>query len=497
MNAYDFIVIGAGPAGQKAAVQAAKAGQRVLIVERESRVGGECVQRGTIPSKALRHRTVLHSMLGDREPVDIASRLRAVERVVDAHGNYMQRQLERNGVEVLRAQATFVDAHHLEVVRPGGAREVVQARFFVIATGSVPRQPEAFAVDHENVLDSDSILSLAYLPQSLVVLGGGVIACEYASLFSLLGVRVTIVDQNPRPLTFLDPDLSAALTDALARRGAQFVGGARVAEVSFDGISLTAVHVADGRVFQGEKVLCALGRVARLDGLHVERAGVSVNKRGVIEVNEHGQTRVPWIYAAGDVGGPPGLASAAMEQGRQASRHALSLPLLQHAESVPSGIYTYPELSSVGLTEAQARAIDPGTVVGRAHFDELARSQISELGDGFLKLVADSNGRLLGVHVAGEGACELVHVGQMAMAMGAGVEVFVEQIFNFPTLAEAYRVAALDALARLAESRGATLASSHASSASAEVEDATAEETASVPPVATASRAGATSLRAP
>jgi NAD(P) transhydrogenase len=450
MNDYDCIVIGSGPAGQKAAVQAAKAGQRVLVIEREARIGGECVQRGTIPSKALRHRTVLQALLGASGPVDLGVRLRDVDRIVDAHGGYMHRQLERNGVDVVRAQAAFVDARRVAVVRPGGAREVLAARFFVIATGSVPRRPPSIDVDHENVLDSDSVLTLAYLPQSLVVLGGGVIACEYASMFSLLGVRVSIVDQQPRPLTFLEPELSTAFVEALQRRGAAFIGGARIDGVEFDGVASTAVRLADGRVLHGEKVLCALGRAARVDGLCLDNAGVTVGPRGVIEVNAHGQTSVPWIYAAGDVAGPPGLASAAMEQGRRASRHALGLPLLGHADSVPSGIYTYPELASVGLGEAAALQVDPGATVGRAHFDEIARGQISGIGEGFLKLVAGADGRLLGVHVAGEGACELVHVGQMALAAGASVEIFVEQIFNFPTLAEAYRVAALDVLGRLA-----------------------------------------------
>jgi NAD(P) transhydrogenase len=329
-------------------------------------------------------------------------------------------------------------------------------------------------VDHEHILDSDSILSLAYLPQSLIVLGGGVIACEYASIFALLGVRVTMIDRNPRPLMFMDAELTDHFVNALRRRGGDFLGGMGVRGVEWDEVAAVQVRLDDGRTLEAEKVLSALGRVARLDGLHVERAGLAVDARGVLPVNPWGQTACPHIYAAGDVIGPPSLASASMEQGRRAARHALGLELHGDDELIPSGVYAVPELACVGLTEEAARARDPGVVVGRANFEEIARGQIAYAREGLLKMVAGSDGRVLGVHIVGEAATELVHVGQLAMLGGATADAFIDHVFNFPTFAEAYRVAALqiarqllarrqaeaaDPLAALAAQRVAELAS--------------------------------------
>ena len=445
----DFAVIGSGPAGQKAAIQAAKAGRSVVLIERDTTVGGECVHRGTIPSKSLRQRAVEHfARRSDGaalvSSVPIPELLGEVRQIITAHTTYMRDQLERNGVRVLHGQAEFTGPHELCVAAVGGGRSRVIADIIVIATGSIPRKPPDIPVDHEHILDSDSILSLAYLPASLIVLGGGVIACEYASILSLLGVQVTMIDRNVRPLTFMDHEVVDYFVAGFASRGGAFVGGAQPVSAQWDDVASVLVELSDGRQFAAEKVLCALGRMARIDGLHVERAGLTVDARGVLPVNEYGQTAVSHIYAAGDAIGPPSLASASMEQGRRASRHALGLDDA-HADVqiVPSGIYAVPELASVGMTEEAAREQFAEVCIGRARFDEIARGQITGVKDGLLKLVADGEGRLLGVHIVGEGATELVHIGQLAMLARARVETFVDHVFNFPTMAEAYRVAAL------------------------------------------------------
>ena len=266
----DFVVVGAGPAGQKAAVQAAKAGKRVVLIERESAIGGECVHRGTIPSKTLRQRAVeknLHGRPGDRTEASLPALLGEVRQVISAHTQYMLAQLQRNSIHVAHGQAVFLDANTLRIDQVGGGSYTVCGKHILLATGSVPRRPEDVPVDHEHILDSDSILSMAYLPQSLIVLGGGVIACEYASIFSLLGVRVTMIDRNERPLMFMDAELAEHFVDSLRRRGSEFIGNAGASNVEWDEVAAVHVTLQDGRELSADKVLCALGRVARLDGL--------------------------------------------------------------------------------------------------------------------------------------------------------------------------------------------------------------------------------------
>ena len=293
---------------------------------------------------------------------------------------------------------------------------------------------------------------MTYLPASLTVLGAGVIASEYASIFAALGVRVTMIDHGPRPLAFLDPELTHTFVASFERTGGRFIGNAQVKTLAWDGLSQVVATLDDGATFASDKALFALGRVANVEGLELERAGLSANARGLIDVDAHGRTAVPHIYAVGDVIGPPSLASAAMEQGRRAARHALGLTLGAPTETIPLGIYTIPEMSSVGATEEQTIAREGRAVVGRARFDEIARGQIAAIPDGMVKLVASADGRLLrGVQIVGEGACELIHVGQIALLAGWEIDAFVENTFNFPTLAEAYRVAALDVVKRRAE----------------------------------------------
>jgi len=451
---YDLIVIGSGPAGQKAAVQGAKAGKRVALFERERTVGGACVRYGTIPSKALRERAlemVHNGTQGKEEPrgnqpsIEIASLLTRVEGVIKAHTIYMADQIERNGIDRYHGRACFLSDRLIQMMEPTGSTRTFRAETIVIATGSRPRLPDHIPVDHENILDSDSILSMIYLPRSLTVLGGGVIASEYASIFALLGVKVTMIDRADRPVRFLDQELTDCFLRVFEKMGGSYIGKKAVREVVWDGLSKVITTLEGGERIEGEKMLVALGRQANVADLHIDQAGLEATKRGLLEVDPFCRTKIPHIYAVGDVIGPPALASTGMEQGRRAVCHALGLDPGAPPETIPLGIFTIPEMASVGITEEEAHKQYGGALVGRARFDEIARGQISGVTEGLLKMVADPEGkRLLGVHIVGEGGTELIHIGQMGLLAGFEIGSFVDNIFNFPTLAEAYRVGALD-----------------------------------------------------
>lgn len=455
---WDAVVVGSGPAGQKAAIQAAKAGRSVCVIERDQGVGGACVHRGTIPSKTLRE-TVAHligfrSRIGHHVDIEIppdlrlASLMDRMESVVTAHVAYMSQQMGRNDIEQIHGRASFLDAHTIAVESIYGDQRLLRGEFIIIATGSRPRTPGDIPVDHDHVLDSDSILSMAYLPKSLCVLGGGVIASEYATIFAGLGVEVTMVDRAERPLSFLDHEILDSFVEAFeAHPGCTYVGGARAKSVRWDGVENVVTVLDNGWQIKSEKLLFALGRVANIEGLCIESAGLATSDRGHIPVDADCRTAVPHIFACGDVIGPPALASAAMEQGRRAMRVALGLPSGAGAETIPAGIYTIPEISSIGIDEKQANEQFGSCYVGRSKFAELARGQIANVPEGMLKLVAEPESlRVVGCQIIGEGATELIHLAQMAMHNANDVHVFVESIFNFPTMAEAYRVAALDIL---------------------------------------------------
>jgi NAD(P) transhydrogenase len=461
-DAFDLIVVGGGPAGQKAAVQGAKLGKKVMLIERSRSVGGACVRFGTIPSKTLREtalalgkfrRLTSHVMdVKMPEHTQIESLMARKEEVIAQHESYMGAQLARNGIELVQGVARFTSPTELEIVDIAGAKRNVSARFFVIATGSSPRTPDDVPVDHEHILDSDSILSVSYLPESLTVLGSGVIACEYASIFAALGSKVTIIDRSPRPLAFLDPEISAHFTRQLLEFGGAFLGGRKLTSVAWDGLSMVETRLDDGTLVQSEKLFCALGRLAQVQGLGVEVAGIKLTSRGLIAVDEHGRTAAAHIYAAGDVIGPPALASTSMDQGRRAVCHAFGSEVGAAREATPAGIYTIPEMASVGLTEAEAVERHGSAWVGRARFKEVARGQISAADDGMLKLIAHpETGVILGAHAAGETAADLVHIGQMAILGGMTFHTFIDAIFNFPTYAEAYRIAALDIFGQQAQ----------------------------------------------
>ncbi|XOV87821.1 MAG: Si-specific NAD(P)(+) transhydrogenase [Pseudomonadota bacterium] len=453
VDSYDHVVIGSGPAGQKAAIQLAKHAGSVALIEREREIGGECVYRGTIPSKTLRESALEIACLrprlaalgvSSREDMEVQSLMGRLADVLRAHEKFISDQLGRNGIAMLHGRARFLDPNTLELSQPRGRKRHIVAGKIIIATGSRPRSPDNFEIDHEHILDSDSVLSMIYLPRSLVVLGGGVIACEYATIFAALGVEVTIVDRYPRPLGFLDPDLITAFEEHLDRINCRFIGNTRVKGVEFDGFSQVVTRLDDGTTLHSDKVFCALGRVANVATLGLDRAGIVLTEQGHVPVNRHLQTTQAHIYAVGDVIGPPSLASASMEQGRRAARHALGLDVESGEAPIPAGIYTLPEMSTIGLTEAEVTSQQGAAVTGCAKFAEIARGHISDSQDGLLKMVADADGRkLLGVQIFGQGATELVHIGQMALIAGQDIDVFIDNVFNFPTLAEAYRVAAL------------------------------------------------------
>jgi NAD(P) transhydrogenase len=444
---FDVLVIGSGPAGQKAAIQSAKAGKHVAIIERERQVGGSCVHTGTIPSKSLREHALRQRVRRVNlmeEPLQ--SLLDGVGKTIAAHDAYMAAQLERNHITLLRGRARFTAPDVLVMRKTDGSQRTVRAGAVIIATGSRPRTPPHLAVDHEHVLDSDSILSLAYLPRSLLVLGGGVIGSEYAATFAALGCKVTHADPLDRPLAFLDPELTAFYVEELRRNGGEYIPRADALATRWDGVSQVRTEFKDGRSILADKVLVALGRVANVDELDLPAAGITLTSRGHIQVDDRLQTTAKGVYAAGDVIGPPALASVSMEQGRRAACHALGLLVpLDPVSRLPAGVYTIPEIATVGLDEHAARRQFGGALVGRARFEEIARGQINGSQRGLLKLIADPGGRrVVGVQIAGDGATELVHIGQIGLAAELDVDAYVDNVFNFPTMAEAYRIAAFD-----------------------------------------------------
>lgn len=467
-TAFDIIVIGAGPAGQKAAIQGAKAGKRVALIERERGIGGSCVYRGTIPSKTLRESALQLDRLKHagaafdfslKPDIQIATLLSRLEDVISAHDTFMSRQLRRNGISLLHGRAGFLDARTIEMLTVDGGRQSLTADAIILATGSRPRNPENIPVDHEHILDSDSLLSMIYLPRSLTIIGGGVIGCEYASIFALLGTQVTLIDRAPSPLQFMDHELVTHFVKLFEQQGGRYLGGQQILDVQWSGAAHVITTLKDNPPVKSEKLLVALGRQANIEDLNLAAAGLTATEKGTVSVNQFCQTEVPHIYAVGDMVGAPALASKAMEQGRRAARHALNLPVGDASSTIPLGIYTIPEMASIGLDEEAARERYRNPLIGRAKFEEVARAQISGAGQGLLKMVADPSGeQLLGVQIVGESATELVHVGQSALQQGATIEFFIDNIFNFPTYAETYRIAALDILGQAAKRKTAEAA---------------------------------------
>jgi len=459
-EAFDIIVIGSGPGGQKAAVQGAKAGKRVALIERERSAGGACLYQGTIPSKTLREsaltmlrmkRSADYFEFRMQDGIEVATLMQDLDKVVEAHVSFINAYLEDNNIHHFHGRARLVGANEVEIFAVDRSRKRITAEHIVIATGSRPRTPPDIPVDHENILDSDSILSMLYLPRSLVVFGGGVIGSEYASIFSLLGVKVTLIDKAPRPLMFMEAELTDCFLEHFTKYGGSYMGGCKLKSVSWDGLQVVT-ELESGEVLKSDKFLVCQGRNANVERLGLEDVGVEQGKYGHIVVNDEYRTNIPNIFAVGDVIGPPALASCSMEQGRRAMCHALGVDPGHPFELVPMGIYAVPELASVGLNEEQAiEKYGDCVVVGRAPYREVSRSVISGHSDGLLKLVAraDGDNALLGVQAVGQGATDIIHVGEMVLLHGGSVRTFLENILNFPTMGEAYRIAALNLVNKL------------------------------------------------
>jgi NAD(P) transhydrogenase len=456
---FDLVVLGSGPAGQKAAIQAAKVGASVAVVERRDAIGGVCANTGTIPSKTLREAAIYLTGLSERglygqsyrvkEDITIDDLVWRTQQVMGREVDVIRNQLARNHVRVLPGQGRLIDTHRVGVSDAHGSVRTVEADKIVIATGTVPARPPGVEFDEATILDSDGILDMAKIPSTLVVVGAGVIGIEYASIFAALGTRVTVVERNERLLEFCDNQVIEALQYYLRDLGLVFRLGETVTSVEkHNGATLTAL--ASGKRIAADAVMYSAGRQGATADLGLETAGIEADSRGRIKVDEHYRTAVEHIYAVGDVIGFPSLASASFEQGRLAAAHAFGVDARPMRELLPIGIYTIPEISFAGRTEEDLTAAGIPYEIGISRYRELARGQI--LGDsvGILKLlVAPEERTLLGVHVFGTAATELVHIGQTVMGLGGTVDYLIDQVFNYPTLAESYKVAALDATNKL------------------------------------------------
>lgn len=460
MTEFDLVVVGSGPAGQKAAIQAAKLGKKVALVERHASLGGACVNTGTIPSKTIREAILYLTGLNQRaiygqsyrlkESVSIEDISVRTRHVVEAERQVIRDQLLRNHVALFDGCARFVDEHTLAIDGRDDSERRVSANGIVIATGSTPAHPAGIDFNGSTVLDSDDIvLRLGKLPSTIVIVGAGVIGVEFASMFAALGSRVTIVDARETMLDFCDPEIIEALRYHLRELNVVFRFGERVERVEArDNGTLTTL--ASGKVMPADVVFYSAGRVGAVGELRLENAGIEADDRGRIQVDELYRTAQPHIYAVGDVIGFPSLASASAEQGRLAACHLFGIPDHAGEAPLPIGIYSIPEISYVGKTEPELTAATIPYEIGISHYRELARGQILGESHGLVKLLVSPTDRtLLGVHAFGAGATEVVHIGQAVMGLGGTIDYLVESVFNYPTFAEAYKVAALDALNKL------------------------------------------------
>ena len=454
----DLLVIGSGPAGQKAAIQAAKLGRRVAIVERRHMVGGVCTNTGTIPSKTLReavtyltgmaHKNMYGQSYQVKDEITIEDLFWRTQAVIQKEIDVVRNQLARNHVQMLNGTARFIDPHTI-AVKADSEERTVTAHHVVIAVGTHPNRPRSVEFDEATILDSDGILQLKTIPRALVVVGAGVIGIEYASMFAALGTKVTVIEQRHRLLDFCDDQITEALQYHLRDLGVTFRFGEEVTGVERHDHG-TITHLKSGKRIAADTVLYSAGRSGATGTLDLENAGLEADSRGRIPVNVHFQTPVDHIYAVGDVIGFPSLAATSMEQGRLAACHAFGLETGAISTTVPIGIYTIPEISFVGKTEEELTDLSIPYEIGISRYRELARGQI--LGDqhGMLKMLVGADDRKLhGVHCFGTTATELVHIGQAVMALGGTVDFLVETVFNYPTLAESYKVAALDATNKL------------------------------------------------
>jgi NAD(P) transhydrogenase len=461
---YDLLVIGSGPAGQRAAIQGAKLDKKVAIVERKAVVGGYCVNLGTIPSKTLREAVLdlsgyrEHEFYGAsytvKEHITMQDLLVRTNRVVQNEIDVMRHQLMRNDVEVLCAAARFAgsDSVHLDYLA-GAHSRTVKARKIVIATGTETTRDAHIPFDGARILTSDDVLHLDRLPRTLAVVGAGVIGCEYASIFAALGVRVTLIDKRDRLLPFIDGEIADTLSHHLREHRVTLRLNETVGQLELIDSEQGArvrLHLGSGKTIIAEKALYSVGRTGATASLNLAEAGLAADNRGRLRVDGNYRTEVPDIYAVGDVIGFPALASTSMEQGRLAVCHAFGVKASSAPERFPYGIYAVPEISMVGKTEEELTEAAVPYEIGKARYKEIARGQIVGDVTGLLKLIFHSQTReLLGVHIIGEGASELIHIGQAILAFGGKIDYFIDTVFNYPTLAECYKVAAFDGINRL------------------------------------------------
>lgn len=459
MAQYDLLVIGSGPAGQKAAVQAAKLGKKVGIIERKKVVGGVSTNTGTIPSKALREAVLYLSGFRQRNLYGAAYRLKKTvtiedlafrsDHIIKNEIGIVEDQMARNRIDLIHGEARFVAPHRL-LVQQDGVSTDHHAHVIVIAVGTVPTRPADIPFDGQTIIDTDGLLTLKHLPTSMVIVGGGVIGTEYASILGMIGVPVVLIDKRPRLLEFVDAQIIDALQQQMTDIGVTLYHEEEVVSIRKESDGQVTVSLKHRPSITTTTLMYAIGRIGATKNLNLEAVGITPDTRGRMIVNDHFQTSIPHIYAIGDVIGFPALASTSMQQGRHASCHAFDHPDHTDTDLLPYGIYAIPEISTVGRNEEELTKAEIHYGIGIAHYREIARGQLTGDETGMLKLLFDRHTRaLLGVHIIGEGATELIHIGQAVMAYRGNIDYFIDTVFNYPTLAECYKVAALDGINRL------------------------------------------------
>ena len=457
---YDLVVIGSGPAGQKGAICAAKLRKRVAIIDRERFIGGVCVHTGTIPSKMLREailylsgfrqRTIYGRGYVVKDRIAMSDLVFRAQAVMSREVDVIKAQLRRNYVTTFVGDARFKDSRTIEIHNEDG-EQLVHGEYILIACGTRPAHSDDIPIDGKRIFDSDQVNSLEEVPRELIVVGAGIIGLEYASMFATLGVKVTLLDLRPTLVDFVDREIIESLCFQLRQLGTVFRLGEKVVQVGFDqDRDRVFAKLESGKVVRGQALLYTIGRQANSDQLNIEAAGLTADGRGKLAVNENFHTSVPHIYAAGDVIGFPALASTSMEQGRLAGCHMFGKPSKMMSHLIPYGIYSIPEISMVGSTEEELTRNKAPYEIGLARYTELAKGQMLGDENGLLKILFDPNTlKLLGVHIIGDRAAEIIHIGQAVLTMGATIEYFRDTVFNYPTLAEAYKVAALDGLNKI------------------------------------------------
>lgn len=456
----DLVVIGSGPAGQNAAVQASKLGKSVIIIDKHKDPGGGCLFNGTIPSKSLREAILTltdfykKNFYGKqerlKENISINDLNYCLHQVWDHQTQYFKASFERNKISYLHGIAHFESANSVAVVSSNGQlKQMINSDYILIATGSVPRNPKNVPFDNEKVLDSTRLLKLDRVPETMAVLGGGTIGAEYASFFAALGTKVTIMDKRKRMLPLIDSEISFHFAQALNDLGVEFLAEREFCSIEKDETGVTVNFTGHPSV-HAEVLLYSLGRRAAVDHLYIDKIGITLDARGYVPVNALFQTIIPNIYAVGDVIGGACLASTSMEQGRLAARHAFGADTHHFPKLYPVGIYTIPEISSCGYSEDELNQLGFKYEVGRAHFSEIARNIISGKDSGMFKILFHRDTlEILGVHIIGRQATEMIHIGQVAMDHKAKIDYFIDRVFNYPTYAEGYRIAALNGVNKI------------------------------------------------